>query len=329
MQKRFQVFVSSTFTDLKKERTVVQRALLQLDAFPAGMELFPAADDDQWTLIKKVIDESDYHLVIIAGRYGTQDADGVSYTEREYDYALEQGKPIISFLHSDPGSIHSDLCDTDPDVIRKLEAFREKAKRKVCQFWSNPEELEARVYPSYLKLTAAHPGVGWVRADQVTEPGEVGSLHDEISRLKEDLRSYENRLALPQENLQQGTDLFEVSGTAVALGDNPRRLVTTPFKVSVSWDTMFQAMGPLMFDEASEDEMEGAFRSCVSKAQEASRVRIGTDLFHRVKMQFVALGYIEKSTRKHTPSDSGIYWTLTDRGRTYLLQLSALRRDPA
>jgi hypothetical protein len=66
MDKRYQVFVSSTFVDLQNERQKVIHALLEQDCFPSGMELFPAANDDQWTLIKKVINECDYYLVIIA-----------------------------------------------------------------------------------------------------------------------------------------------------------------------------------------------------------------------------------------------------------------------
>ena len=69
--KRYQVFVSSTFLDLKEEREAVVSALLQVEAFPAGMELFPATDDDSWTLIKRVIDESDYYLLVVGGKYGS------------------------------------------------------------------------------------------------------------------------------------------------------------------------------------------------------------------------------------------------------------------
>lgn len=44
MDKRYQVFVSSTFSDLKDERQGVLKAILELDHMPAGMELFPATD---------------------------------------------------------------------------------------------------------------------------------------------------------------------------------------------------------------------------------------------------------------------------------------------
>ena len=39
MDNRYQVFVSSTYEDLKAERQEVMHALLELDCMPAGMEL--------------------------------------------------------------------------------------------------------------------------------------------------------------------------------------------------------------------------------------------------------------------------------------------------
>jgi hypothetical protein len=47
-QKKYQVFVSSTYIDLIDERQEIMHALLELDCIPAGMELFPAANEDQW-----------------------------------------------------------------------------------------------------------------------------------------------------------------------------------------------------------------------------------------------------------------------------------------
>ena len=94
-EKRFQVFVSSTYLDLQEARAAVVSALLNLDAIPAGMELFPAADDDAWTLIEDVIADSDYYLLIIGGKYGSVDPElEISFTEREYDTAVK-----LSLIH--------------------------------------------------------------------------------------------------------------------------------------------------------------------------------------------------------------------------------------
>ena len=96
MDKRYQVFISSTFRDLRDERQAVLKAILEIDHMPAGMELFPASDDAAWQLIKDVIDASDYYVLIVGGRYGSLDDTGIGYTEKEYDYAIASGKPGLS-----------------------------------------------------------------------------------------------------------------------------------------------------------------------------------------------------------------------------------------
>jgi hypothetical protein len=53
MDKRYQVFVSSTYADLKEERQYVIQALMEMDCIPVGMELFPVADEEQWKFIDK------------------------------------------------------------------------------------------------------------------------------------------------------------------------------------------------------------------------------------------------------------------------------------
>lgn len=96
MGKKYQIFISSTFSDLVEERQSVSRAILDMGHIPAGMEMFPAADVEQLTYIKKVIDECDYYVLIVGARYGTLDEEGVSYTEREFLYAVETGKSVLS-----------------------------------------------------------------------------------------------------------------------------------------------------------------------------------------------------------------------------------------
>src|SRR5215217_9774845 len=97
---------SGAYLDLKEERHAVIMALLQLNAMPSGMELFPAADEDAWTLIKSVIEDCDYYLLVVGGRYGSIDpVEDISYTEKEYDYAIAARKPVMAFLHADPDSI--------------------------------------------------------------------------------------------------------------------------------------------------------------------------------------------------------------------------------
>lgn len=170
MDKRYQVFVSSTYKDLVEERKEATQAILRCDCFPAGMELFPASSKSQWDVIKKVIDDSDVYLLILAGRYGSLGTDDggnkLGYTEMEFDYALAQGKPILAMLHKDIDSLPARLVEESPKSRRALKAFREKASNgRVVDFWVSKEELSANILYGLQNLISdgSYHLKGWVR----------------------------------------------------------------------------------------------------------------------------------------------------------------------
>ena len=182
---RYQVFVSSTFTDLKEEREKVLQAILESKAFPAGMELFPAADDEQFEFIKREIDLSDYYLVIIAGRYGSLADDGTSFTEKEFDYAVTAGKPILAFLVQDPKKLTVDKSEEEKEGKAKLKQFMEKAKKsRVVKFYNNPDELKSQVLQSLSYQFRVNPKRGWI-------PAGLSKRED-----LEDIRSLQNKVIL-------------------------------------------------------------------------------------------------------------------------------------
>src|SRR5262245_54052086 len=213
-QKRYQVFVSSTYEDLKVERQQVAQAILELEHFPAGMEIFPASDETQWELIKKFIAESDYFLIVVGGRYGSVDSAGVSYTEKEFDYAEELGIPIMGFLRKNIETIPANKVDKDKKLIARLEAFKTKIKKKHCRGWDTPEELGLVVSKSLIYLGRTMPRVGWVRADlakSLEEYEKLNELRNRVENLEKqnaELLEEKNELAqmvrnsvLPEEEL--------------------------------------------------------------------------------------------------------------------------------
>lgn len=187
MQKKFQIFISSTFRDLMEERQDAIRSVLDLGHIPAGMELFPAADIDQLEYIKKIIDECDYYILIIGGRYGSLDAEGISYTEREYDYAVESGRTVLAFVHGDASSIPVGKSDTAPRLVDALSEFREKIMAgRLVREWKTREQLEALVLKSLVHAISQFPAVGWVRGDAVASEDlllQLNKLQNENSEL--------------------------------------------------------------------------------------------------------------------------------------------------
>lgn len=97
MDKKLQVFISSTYTDLIEERQVAVEAILSAGHIPAGMELFKAGPTQE-QVIREWIDQSDVYMLILGARYGSKREDGISYTEWEYELAKKLKKPMFSIV---------------------------------------------------------------------------------------------------------------------------------------------------------------------------------------------------------------------------------------
>lgn len=168
MEKRYQIFISSTFADLEEERKGIMEAVIELNCFPAGMEMFPATDMEQFEYIKSVINESDYYIVVIAGKYGSVAEDGFSYTEKEFDYALSQGVPVLAFIKKNLETMPASKIETDSQKAKKLDKFRKKAQHgRVVKFWSNPDELKYVIHSSLSREIKIHPREGWIKASNI------------------------------------------------------------------------------------------------------------------------------------------------------------------
>jgi len=189
MDKRYQFFISSTYSDLIQERDKVKQAVLELNHFPAGMEIFPAAGIPPKDLIENVIRSCDYYLLIIAGRYGSLTDDGISFTEWEYELAKKSGIPVIAFLHKDIDSIVSGKTDKNDELREKLLRFRNKVEggNQTVTYWTNPDDLKASVLSSIPQAIQYQPRIGWARADTIATSEaqeEIKRLLNELSKLR-------------------------------------------------------------------------------------------------------------------------------------------------
>ncbi len=170
MNKKYTVFLSSTYDDLQEERREVIHALLELDCIPCSMETFPADDDEQFEFIKSIIDECDYYVLIVAGRYGSIGKNGRSFTEMEYRYVLEKGKPVFSFIHNDINSISFQKSESSPVNREKLDAFiKYVSNGKMVKFWNGKEDLAGKVSRTMISAIERHPSVGWIRGSFDTD----------------------------------------------------------------------------------------------------------------------------------------------------------------
>jgi hypothetical protein len=349
MNKRYQVFISSTYSDLVEERRYVMQSLMEMDCIPAGMELFPATDEEQWIFIKKIIDDCDYYLLIIGGRYGSTTDEGISYTEKEFNYAREKGLPIICLIHGKPDNISIGKSETAPELQKKLIDFREKAKQgRLVKFWENPEELQGIVAISLNSTMKNHPAIGFVRADLVPDENattEILKLRNQILKLEEQLEYAANNAPVGSEQFAQGDDLFEINYTYKSRPEldyfdiGGKNTQTYSSEAKIDWNTIFSKISPFMVNEAEENVLETQLNtliqdneiSHISKRKENSektifKFQINNSDFQTIKIQLKALGLIMKSTKNRGIKDQGTYWTLTTYGDNVMTRLIAIKK---
>jgi len=190
----YKVFVSSTFQDLREERAEVQKALLKLNCFPVVMELFPAADDETWDFIKDQINDADYYVVLVAGRYGSLAPDGISFTEKEYDYARERKIPSIGFVHADRAKIPSGQTDSDPKIVEKLDAFIRKLKQHPVREFQNSHQLALEVTTSFVDLKRTKPRIGFVRKNETVDYRKYAEILEKNTELEKQLNAVHQKL---------------------------------------------------------------------------------------------------------------------------------------
>lgn len=168
MKKKYQVFISSTYTDLKEERMAVTQCLLDNDCIPVGMEQFPASGMAQIDYIKRILDDCDYYILILAGRYGSLDADRVGFTEKEFDYASAKGIPIMSFVIDDPKKLSFEKHEKTEDGQRRLLAFRDKVcAGRMVKFYTDAGDLKAQIATAINRCIKDFPAAGWIRGEDV------------------------------------------------------------------------------------------------------------------------------------------------------------------
>lgn len=344
MDKKYQVFVSSTYQDLSAERQEIMHALLELDCIPSGMELFPAANEDQWSLIKGVIDECDYYIVVIAGRYGSLGPNGLSYTEMEYRYAIDASKPVIAFLHKEPDSIPSKLCEQTEEGKLKLREFRALAEKKMCKYWSTASELGSVVSRSLIMLQKKHPGIGWIRGDHVSSveaSTEILKLRRKIEELESEIAESQTNAPKGTESLAQGDDNFSIQCKFESREVKTHQTFLWDWEIDATWNEIFYEISPLMMHEASNIQLSSRFGDFVSrrikevvpKSKEFAgheyikSVTFDRSDFETALVQLNALGLIAQSVKNRSVKDRGTYWTLTPYGSSVMNRLRAIPKD--
>lgn len=354
MNRLYHVFVSSTFADLKEERKKVSEALAKAGYVPEGMELFPASSQKQFDFIRRVIDRCDYYVVIIGGRYGSISDSRISYTEMEYDYALEKKIPTLAFIHKNPDSIPFEKVEKDKKAARKLDAFRDRLKSSaMVDFWDDPGSLATSVIVAVGQEINLSPGIGWIRGDQGIDPRVVEELtiaRNRISELEAELykeRELEEKIIFPK-NIAPVDEEFTIELRIVDYNlDEGKKVIKSDrtTKATVNWTILFLFASFTMDREDSENNIyQGVLARLIPEkiavARDGTHRDVTSELKARqIRFQFEALGLIRAETEMR---ESNLYsrsiigkqgkhpvivWRLTEKGRKFMSEVWALKNN--
>lgn len=161
--KKYQVFISSTYVDLIPYRNAVEEAIIFANHIPAGMENFKASNNNPTEYIKKVIDQSDYYVLLLGQRYGSiQDMQRkTSFTMMEYEYAIEKGMVVLPFIYNGNDPLPNSDLDTQGALFAQFKGI--VAERHVVNYFSTAEELKTKLTQSLTEAMANTPQRGWIR----------------------------------------------------------------------------------------------------------------------------------------------------------------------
>lgn len=294
---------------------------------PVGMEMFSAADEEQWKIITRQIDESDYYVVISAHRYGSM-KDGISYTEKEYDYAVEKGIPVLGFVISDDAVWNPEFIDQDKKKKTALKAFKEKIKARHVSFWSVGADIYAKYPIALMKSINLTPRTGWVRGGgNAPELAiELSRLSSENSQLREHISTVESSLTKAlgelekQKNIEDKLMLLE--NNAITVSCRPKGAKDWSVKNKTTLRNMFYLLSPQMTGWITRKALAFFIAKQFMPAGQSYSESwpIASNAINGWLCDYLALGFLENGNEEVADSGEDV-WKLSPHGREALTTL--------
>jgi len=272
-------------------------------------------------------------LLIIGGRYGSTTAEGISYTEKEYDYAIEKGMKVIALLHEKPEEISVAKSETNPKSKKRLVAFRDKVKKnRLVRFWNSAEKLPGLVALSLQQTIKRYPAVGWIRGDKASS----NELLNEVNELRKKKEELESKLAeLQKASIIEIYNLAGLDESIMINGEYRHNGTIYPWEFEITWREIFELLSPYLlqplYDIGVSAQLTKALFEEYSKRNQknilhkiSSNWTLDDQIFNTIKIQLQALKLVNL---RNTSTKQGVmlYWVLTDRGNALMMNLRTVK----
>jgi hypothetical protein len=301
--KKLQVFVSSTFEDLRVERQAAVEAILSAGHIPAGMELFAAGDESQMVVIRRWIDESDVFMLILGQRYGSIEPESQkSYIHLEYEYALERQKPLFAVVAREHSPNTSAAITSQR--AEQFTALRALVQQRVVRPWTEANEIKLAIHETLADFVRRSDLAGWVRSEDSVN---VGAISEEIARLSHENAALRERLTAIAPRLFNGLtfeELFQLLAVA--------RFTLNPQNVQTEFSALQQVARFFGHEKPAPLHLFWQYSSLLVRG-----AHIKTPALRTFVQQLEEAGLIELPY----PGNADTLFRLTDVGRQFLLCL--------
>ena len=175
----YNVFVSSTWTDMQNYRESVRNALLKAGCIPCGMENYPASSNSPLKTCFEEMGKCQVFVCVLGMRYGSVDEKtGKSYTQLEYEKAVELGLPILAFLIDEEKATFKRKDVDIGELGVKLDEFKKyikDSKEVTCAFFDSPSSLSDLVFRSITSEIKRRTNAGIDNPEENAENYKLGA----------------------------------------------------------------------------------------------------------------------------------------------------------
>lgn len=321
---RYQVFISTSGSEMQPERAVLAQTLVGMGFFSWGLEQRTPLST---SIARRQIDDCNYVVILLGSQYGEQSVSGVGYMHLEYIYAMTKQKPIIVFMHEEPHVRDTKLHDHKNELKEKFTEFRKQLQHEVDQVFTyrTLRDLELAVRASMPQMLERYPVVGWVR------PQNTQVLRDEIDALQAKVKKLESELGnravdpltvVPKVSMHE-VYAFEYRMHAYQDGNfkelKPHRKMTWAQLLNVLGTafvhpTPEEYFSKKMNEYLNETGLEDA-RKEMPRSHAVSRAQINIRALHEIKMQMRQNEWIIPTGRDDRQR---MLWQLTSKGQKLL-----------
>ena len=325
--KKLQVFISSTYIDLKDERQAAVQAILEAGHIPAGMELFAAGDQSQMEVIKDWINQSDVFLLILGSCYGSiEEKSSKSYVQLEYEYALEKNKPLFAIVLDDE-EVENRIKKLGSIAIEKenpakyIEFKKYVKSKRIVKFWKDYKDIKLAVFETLNNFSKRAHLIGWVPGDQqintskMTE--ELMRLGKDNSMLRDKIKQQNNEVT---QLAEEKSKLENYTKTIAYKNLNPKSRGFTQKAVIDGREITFQTseygngtLGEIFVNMAKSTQTESGLLECFAMAVSLG-LQYGVPLEEFVDKfiytKFEPSGFVEHPNVKSTTSIADLVFRL-------------------